>query len=235
MPSPFVALPDFPSVPNLPGVPPILPGFTGFIQPLLAIADAIFGGSLGFSQWGIFGQDGSPVLAVDSVFAIEYDRSTKISDYPQEQGGFQSYNKVQLPYQAIVEFLVGGTRFDFLNNVEQAVLSLRLVSVITPEIIYSSANLVRYAFRREAKSGVTLLKIRVWCEEVRITAGSQLTASSAAGTASTPGPANAQSPNATPAQQGGAVLPASPGTSGGTPGSTSAPPGNVTIESINIT
>ncbi len=122
----------------------------------------------GVGQWGIFKSDGTPILTVDSVASIEYARDYHISDYPQEKGAFESYNKVQVPYQVKVSFLVNGSRFDFLNTIEAVVKTLDFVVVATPEVSYINANLTHYGYRREATSGVSLLRIDVWCEEVRI-------------------------------------------------------------------
>jgi hypothetical protein len=174
--STFIGVPQYPNVPPLPGVPPLLqpPGGLQYILPILAtIAGAGFGPQL--SQWGIFGQDGTPLLIADSVFSVDYARDYKISDYPQEQGSFQSYNKVQTPYRSTVTFLVGDpeNRVEFLNSIEAACASLNLYVVVTPEITYANANLTHYSYRRAVANGVTLLSIDVGVEEVRITATSQ--------------------------------------------------------------
>ena len=234
MPSVFVPLPPFPLVPPYPGVPPlpIPPGGVPIPLAVLAVGDAVgLLAAFGPPQWGIFGQGGEPILVTDSVYSVEYVRDYRISDYPQESLGgmassFQSYNKVQTPYQAKVTFLVGVSRIAFLNTVEAAVASLESVTVVTPEVSYPSANLTHYTYRREAKNGVKLLRVEVWCEEVRPTAGVQLSASSAAPT-STGGATGAssaptmaapdgqqvtvQSPNGASSQNGGVVQPSDTG------------------------
>jgi hypothetical protein len=145
------------------------PGLTGFGGP----------------QWGIFDQYGNAILEADSVASLGYTRDYQISDYYQEQGAFESYNKVQVPYQAKVGFYISATRTDFLNNVEAAVSSLQLVSVVMPEKSYPSANMMHYDFRREQRQGVTLILVTVWVEEVRIVAGGTAVTS---GTVSPPNP-----------------------------------------------
>src|SRR5215469_18967099 len=180
MPSTFVSLP-VPIVPRLPGVPPLplmLPGVPPpaaaavaalTALPTLFTADvpAIFG-SIGQRRWGIFDQGGVSVLTVDAVDSVEYTRDYRISDYNVEQGGFFSANKVQLPFQGKVTFLIAQSRESFLNQIEQKLASLDLVSLVTPEITYPSANLIHYGFRRTARRGVTMIAVDVWCEEVRI-------------------------------------------------------------------
>lgn len=155
-------------------------------MPALLTADAP---AVGFAaapgQWGIFTQSGQPLIAVDSTDSVEYARDYRVSDYPQEQGAFQSYNKVQTPFQAKVGFLIAASRTDFLNAIEAACASLDLVAVVTPEISYASANLTHYGYRRDGQSGRELIRVDVWCEEIRVTAGSS-TANSRSNNAATP-------------------------------------------------
>lgn len=126
--------------------------------------------AFGPPQWGIW-KDGIPVLVSDSVARVSYARDYHISDYPQEKGAFESYNKVQVPYEAKVGFYISLNRQQFLSTVEAAVKSRDLVTVVTPEKSYESANLKHYGYSRESRGGVTLILVEVWCEEVRIVPG----------------------------------------------------------------
>ena len=128
-------------------------------------------------QWGIFDQGGQPILVSDAVGGVEYERQYDVSDYPQEQGAFQSYNKVQHPYEAQVTLLSSMTREVLLSILEPVVASLQLVSVVMPEWGYQSANLTRYQFRRTSRNGVTLIEVTVGCKEIRF-ANSMLSSSS---------------------------------------------------------
>lgn len=197
--------------PLVPFVPPILPFAPGIpalfasagVPPSLALATADGPGILslfGQEQWGIFDASGNPVLTVDAVASVEYARDYRISDYPQEQGAFESYNKVQVPFQAKVGFLLNQSRVAFLNEIEAQLATLSLVSVVTPEVSYPSANLTHYGYRRVARNGVTMVLVEVWCEEVRVTASTDLT-----GGGGTAGGATTQSVNGATALQGGTV------------------------------
>lgn len=233
MPSTFVPLPPFPTVLPYPGVPPLLvpSGGVGLVAPILATADILgLGALIGGPQWGIFSPGGFPILEADAVNSFDYERGYLVSDYPQEQGAFQSYNKVQVPYDAMVSFLTSYTRYDFMNTIEAAAASLSLVVVVTPEITYPSANIVRYKPRtRTSKSGVTMIIVDVWLKEIRVTAGVALSSSSAApsttsatgnvstsgGSTSSASPAqtglpNAQSPDAASPSSGGSIQPVPP-------------------------
>lgn len=126
-------------------------------------------------RWGIFDQGGQPVLEADSVFSVEFEKDFSISHYPQERGAFESYNKVELPYHAKVTYLVGLDREGFLAEVGKRLASLDLLTVTTPDFSYASANLMHYGYRRAVQGGVTLLKVEVWCEEVRVVGSGELT------------------------------------------------------------
>jgi hypothetical protein len=161
--------------------------------------------AFGQPEWGIFDQNGSPILTADSVFGFEYTREHRISDYPQEKGAFESYNKVRVPYQAKLTFTITGSdgnRAQFFDALETAVASLDLVSVVTPEVSYASANVYRHTYKREAASGAKLVKVDVWCEEVRVVSAAE---ESASGQPRNIKQTDAQSPSGVSAQQGGTV------------------------------
>lgn len=171
--------------------------------------------SFGVPQWGIFKNDNTPVLETNSVLSVEYARDYKISDYPQEKGAFQSYNKVKVPFQAKVTFIISDLRQDFLRNVERAVDALDFVTVVTPDVQYPSANLTHYDYRRQ-KENASLIAVTVWCEEVRIAGQTQLTNTNTGSNVKStePGSAfegqNTQSTNGASTSQNGSVQPAAP-------------------------
>lgn len=170
---------------------------------LTADAPSAVGGAYGSPMWGIFSATtGQPILQADSTGSVEYARDYQISDYPQEQGAFASYNKVQVPFQAKVSFLINQDRATFLNSVESAVASLAFVTVYTPEVFYPNANLTHYSYRRESRSGVTLIRVDVWCEEVRIPSQPAQNGQIANGATSS---TNASSPTQSGLVQGGAT------------------------------
>lgn len=171
MPLPLVPVPPFPKVPLAPGVPPLFRPQPVYGSIVLLASDALslLKASLG-PQWGIFDDTGQPVLVGDSVVAVGVKKDYRISNFPVEQGSFASYNKVETPFDARVTFTIGGTDTDratFLGMVRKAAASLKLFSVVMPELIFTSANLTRFDFERRSRSGVSLLTVDVWMEEVR--------------------------------------------------------------------
>lgn len=160
-----------PAVPNVPGVPPL----TSYLSavPVLLVSDAIqFLASLFAPQWGIF-LDGVPVVLADSVIDFSYKQEWTISDYPVEQGGFLSYDKVSTPYDVRIRFSTGGSeadRQDFLDSIAAVAGSLQLFDVVTPEEIYTNANIFHYDYRRTSQNGVGLIVVDIWLVEIRTTA-----------------------------------------------------------------
>lgn len=184
----------FPNVPFVPGVPalPRPPGFVGAVVDLV-IQDALSILGLGFEQeWGLF-LDGFPAVTAESVVSFEFKKGYSIADYPVEEGSFESYNKVQRPFDVRLRFSTGGTtadRQDLLESIDAICDSLDLFDAVTPESTYESLNPISYSYRRSAGSGLGLLIVDVFCEQVRVTASASFTtaqgnaAGGVAGTAS---------------------------------------------------
>lgn len=219
---PVLSVPQFPNVPNVPGVPALLRAAGASLPlPVLALANSLgLPDILQKPQWGIFDQSGNAVLVGDSVVGLDFRKEYRISDYPVEDGGFQSYDKVATPFDARVRFTVGGAFSGlsaingvltgtlsgalagisgtaaitaFLAALDTALGSLQLYSVITPEVSYPSANVIHYDYRREARNGATMLTVDVWVREVRMTAAAQFT--------------NTQAPSGADAVNDGTVVP----------------------------
>lgn len=161
-----------PDVPQTEGVPAVFrdgtnPGDGPGDAPLSADGELVVRGPKG---WGIYDQNGNSALDADSVFALEPSREFRISDYPLEGGGFQSYNKVATPYEARVTVTKGGTsseRQAFLRQIDALLETTDLYSIVTPDKVFLNVNIVRYSYRRSAESGAGLLVIELFGEEVR--------------------------------------------------------------------
>ena len=160
-----------PQVFNVPGVPPLSSYASGSISLLLNDVVNFLLGPF-FPQWGIF-LNGFPVVLADSVISLEYKQEWTISDYPVEQGAFESYDKVQTPFHARIRFATGGSeqsRQAFLDSIAAIAGTLTLFDVVTPEEVYQSVNVSHYEYNRTATSGVGLIAVDVLCIEVRVTA-----------------------------------------------------------------
>jgi len=175
-----MSLIPYPDVPPVPGVPDIarFAGLAVLPAPLYAVLDGL---NLPFLQapvrWGVFSADGqTQILTPDSVVGFEYANSSRVSDYPVEQGAFASYNKVSTPFDVRMRVTVGGTeanRSAFIYSLDQMLAATDLFSLLTPERVYLNVTLEHYDFRREGTNGVTLLTIDCAFREVRIVTGAQ--------------------------------------------------------------
>lgn len=186
---PFI---EFPDVPNVPGVPSIArsPDFSADYGDLVS---AISGGnplsiieSITTPRWGIYLPDTmEKMIEPDSVLAFEYRGEARISDYPVEEGGFRSYNKVQQPFDIRMKMTCSGagtltnvgsvgvsgisagmTRQTFIETLETMKISLLVFNVVTPDFVYKSLNLVHFDYKRTNTDGVTLLTADLYLREV---------------------------------------------------------------------
>ncbi len=192
----------FPNVPDVAGVPPLArdPLAAPFIVILL-VADAVllFTG-LTIKSWGLF-QDGIPLITADSVVTMGYKQDWSISNYPVEGGAFETYDKVQLPFEIRLQFSKGGSsaaKAAFLQSISQIAGNTQLYDVYTADAIYNDVTIMRYNYDREALKGVGLLVVDVYVIQVSVTATQQFS--------NTVNPASA-SPSSTGISQ---PLPASP-------------------------
>ena len=184
-----------PNVPNLPGVPTLGSYAASPVPLLVADAAAVI---LAFlrPQWGVF-LDGLPALPeANSFVSQEYKQDWTIADYPVEEGAFQTYDKVQLPFESRVRITSGGTlaaRQALLAAVDAVANSLDLYDIVTPERVYTSVNVSHYDFRREAGRGLGLLTIDVWFLEVRVAPAAQFSSTQQPGEAGQQNIGNVQS------------------------------------------
>ena len=160
------------------GVPPLLPSgyidFSEIYNPPLAVADDSSIANLATQPaiWGLY-LNGSAVITADNVESFSFKQDYLISDYPTEGGGFETYNKVTVPYDVRIRFTAGGSDSDrqaLLDSVSAAAETLDLYTALTPEATYPSVNIIHFDYRRTAENGVGLIRVDVWCQEVRVTA-----------------------------------------------------------------
>ena len=131
-----------------------------------ALIQAIFG-----NYWGIFGQNGIPLLLSDNVMSVKHQNTSKVSNAPIERGSFASYNKVGVPFTVTVQMSKGSggvfERGAFLGLLDTLANSTDLFLVITPEAVYPNMAITGYDYAREASDGARLLKVNIHLAEVR--------------------------------------------------------------------
>ena len=173
---------QFPNVPYLPGVPTVARSINTILStPQILLSADVIGNILSIfqPQWGIFDINGNPLLLGDSVMSIGSGLEYKVSDYVVEGGGFESYNKVAIPYDAKITFGIGrsvANRATFLATVDSLVRSVALVNVATPEATYINANVIKRSYERvRSNGGRSLIYVDVLVREIRIAATSTFT------------------------------------------------------------
>jgi hypothetical protein len=165
----------FPNVPIAPGVPPLARNPAAAAVTVVAVTADVISNLLALfagPQWGVFDQNGNPVVTADNVVSLDFKSDWTISDYPVEQGGFQSYNKVIVPFESRVRFSTGGSvvdREELLASVEAIAGGTTLYNVVTPERIYINVNVTHYDYERAAMRGGGLLSVDLWLRQVQET------------------------------------------------------------------
>lgn len=185
----------FPNVPFAPGVPPLFRDPLANLPALILQTRDLINFITGFAgpAWGLF-QSGRRVIDAESVVSFDYKQNWNLPTFPLEQGAFETYDKVELPFDVKFRFSMGGSIADrqaLLASVDQVANSLELFDAVTPERVYPNVNVSHYDYRRVANSGVGLLVVDVWCVKIRVTAQTAFS--------------NTQSPSAQGVRQGGTV------------------------------
>ena len=156
----------------IPGLPALAAGIIFNAVEIVASDVMSLLGLFSGPQWGLF-QDGLPVVAADNVLSFDFRQDFRISDYPVEEGAFETYNKVQVPYDVRLQFSSGGSvaqRQELIDSVDAIIGSTDTFDAVTPEKTYLSINPVHQSIRRTSRSGLGLVVIDVYCREIRVTA-----------------------------------------------------------------
>ena len=152
-------------LPTLPAPPP-------FVYQALLKADAPnLPAPAPTGGWGLY-LDGAQVIIPDSVVAVEFRKDYRLIDYPVEPQGFQSYNKVTMPFEARLTMTKGGNdgdRTDFFNQCQLIAQTTDLYTLVMPEVQYMNCNIEHFDYKRSAEGGIGLLTVEFWLREIRQT------------------------------------------------------------------
>jgi hypothetical protein len=195
---------SFIDVPNVPGVPPLPSYSPNNIVLLVADAIAAIIGFFAGPQWGIF-LNGAPVLSYDNQVSFGYKQDWALSNYPVEQGAFQTYDKVQLPSEIRCRFSAGASvtnRESMLSSVDAVMSDTNLYDVVTPENVFLGYNFTHRDYDRAAEN-VGLIVIDVWLQEIMETATAQYQNTSTPAVAGQNGLGNVSTSTPSSAVQGG--------------------------------
>lgn len=127
--------------------------------------------------WGIFETVSGNLLGASSsasaslsFYGMDFVKEFRISDFPTEQGGFTSFNKVEMPATPKVTLVLSGSTDDrkaFLAAVKAASGSMTMYTVTTPEAIYENYSIERYSYPRSPDKGANLMIVDIHLKEIR--------------------------------------------------------------------
>ena len=109
-----------------------------------------------------------PVASFDSFSGWNYEKQNLVLDYAVEKGQFVSYNKQRRPYQATATLIKGGLSFyydreQFLKSLNDYCDAAKLVSIITPNGIITSATLhgLTYTISQKETPGMLIVRLTI--------------------------------------------------------------------------
>lgn len=117
-----------------------------------------------------------PVAA--STVEFQFKQDWPISNYPQENGAFQSYDKVTLPFDVKLRLVAGGSapnRQAFLQTCLGIANSMALFDIVTPEIVFASMNCTHIDWDRNAARGVSMIAVDLWFQQIPVQAAATFT------------------------------------------------------------
>lgn len=142
-------------------------------QPVTGDSSSEIGGTSSAPQWGIFDDGGNAVITPDSIVSVSWRGSYRVISYPIEGGNFETYNKVQQPFEVRVVMRQGGSPSDrqsFINTLNSIRADLRLYTVTTPEVSYASVNITDVQYERRAEVGATVIEPTITLQQINVSA-----------------------------------------------------------------
>lgn len=128
--------------------------------------------------WGIFDATGGEVIAPDSVVSFDFKGAYRVISYPIEGGNFESYNKVQEPFEIRMVMRKGGSvadRQDFIDVLDEIRASLDLYTATSPEQSYPSMTITDVGYDRQSDKGATVIEAVITLKQINVTASTSFT------------------------------------------------------------
>jgi len=123
------------------------------------------------TQWAIYASGTTtPAIMPDSFSSLDFSGDSRVCDYPVEQGGFESYNKVMVPEELHVVLICSGSAMEqdeFIATLRSMRQSTNLYDVATPYDLLPNMSLTRYDYKQTSQNGVTMLTAECVFEEIR--------------------------------------------------------------------
>lgn len=125
---------------------------------------------------------GDLVLEPTSFISYSYSNDSRISQYPQEDGAFQQYNKVDTPFDVRIRVTKSGnvaTVSAFIQVAEALAKAtdLNLYDMISPERTYHNCNVYRVTHDHQAHHGASMVTMDISLIEIRESVAASYTTS----------------------------------------------------------
>jgi hypothetical protein len=193
----MAADPTLPDVPNAEGVPSVKrnPDAQTDTTESQLTEDSLSVTAIGKNQWGIYTSENQIALECDTVLSIGFDAEYRIADYPLQDGTFETYDKVAMPFNARVVMAKGGTREDrrdFISTLEDMRADMKLYNVVVPERAYLNVNIAHVSIDRSREQGAGMITAEIVLREIRVNATATFTKTKEPASAATASNGNAQ-------------------------------------------
>ena len=145
--------------------------------PLTGDSSDIQNASSQTGQWGVYNQSGNLIIDADQFKSLDYQQTWRLPNYPMEQGAFQSYNKVQTPFEARIILVKSGSPTileSFFSAINTAANSIDLYNINTPGQVYKNVSIEHVNYKRSSSNGVSMISAELSLLEIRIAAASTL-------------------------------------------------------------
>lgn len=119
--------------------------------------------------WGVFDAGLFAVFDVDTMVDLRQSARTKVADFPIEDGGFVSYDKVREPFASKVRLAVSGADRvqQFLAALDEVVADFNLYSIVTPDRVYTPVTMEGYDYARGRERSATMVTVDLEFREIR--------------------------------------------------------------------
>lgn len=171
-------MPTFPNVPDAPGVPSVPRDPNAAADTVVVEVKGKKDNSPQAAIWGIYDDSGAIAIEVDSIISVSFDGEHDLPTYPIEGGSFETYNKVEVPFNVGVRVTRGGddaTITKFVSTLNKLRSSLDLLTVVTPQYSHASVNVSKVSFDRSGEKGISLITADIRFQQIRETATAEFT------------------------------------------------------------
>lgn len=124
--------------------------------------------------WGIYlTSTMTKVVNADSIMAFTFKKMADVPTFQVQGGMLSAYNKVQLPYDAIIRLTKGGSQADrqsLIRQLDAVQASLENFTIVTPEKSYLLANVIGYDLTRKDQGDAYFFSdVQLYIKEVPTT------------------------------------------------------------------